>query len=909
MPQINSKSTVVTPDTQGLVRGKKTLAKSLLNFADAASVNEMNKEASRRFLEGQQAAAQGASVQEVKDNQSAFTSMFGEGASVAGARSLATQNALDEAYRTSLAGIPDNAHLTPKQYAAFQQAELLKYVDGIEDEETRQAVTIGFSKKAGELAGLQTKAHAKHIDAQNARVYQQHLYSKGLSAQDAVGKGTETELSANKELLNAMIKPKGMGDAQYNSLLVKSIKSSLEEGNGALYNTFIEMDMTERLSPEQRATLHKAYDSYEKEQMKEQSVIVGTSLFDLNNQADDPQTDMTDLVASIGEHQQKYGMSAEKVNSILGRYKKAQDSTNSMKDNAHLARSRQFHLVTEKERPGALDSMREEFGSKYPEYWATIGVRDTKLAKQWTQSFQSLTLPDGEVDPRFVETAQEFMTYSAIDQDRAFDHITDTKAKARMKAVVSRAQIDGDIVSAVRQRALVEQNNAKGGFTKETKEEITDEVDDIMDSTILPNFLGGHDALDSFNTDYVRATIRRQTEDYMLNGRVSAEDAAELARMDFERQHEKIKGDYIPNGGTPFSVRLGLQDGDSPEESLDGFVEKHRTEMFAGHEGEYSTVFNSVNNSMTFVPVDDNGLPVAGGKTLSLDAMKSMNVLAHAKEHSNMLQAQALKQSDNLDARIQRVQMSLKRRYNQDISEEKALEIINTQDKSFHNLKTGLVKSLFDLVTPLKGMGATQEMIEKLSETVNSPEQDAVQAASDMGVQHGIALPTKSGMGWGVESVGVVGGTNEHVGYMLDVFAATESGSGKFKANPNSSARGVFQYMTKQLSGGNNAMQTAITRAKRAFPDGAPKWLSDLDDVAFNGTDEDRAKAMIELSDDHSAALMLLDFQGRPQTKALLDKVKEGDMEAMKELYFTYHHTNPDPATIALFEKNMAKLK
>lgn len=909
MPRINSQSTVTTPDTQGLVRQKKTLAKSLLNFADAASVNEMNKEASRKFLEGQQAVAQGASVQDVKDNQSSFSSLFGEGASVAGARSLATQNALDEAYRTSLASIPKNAHLTPKEYAEVQQAELTTYIDGIEDEETRQAVTIGFSKKAAELAGLQTKAYAKHIDAQNARMYQQHLYSKGLSAQDAVGKGAETELSANKDLLNAMVKPKGMGSDQYNSLLTASIKSSLEEGNGALYNTFIEMDMTEQLSPEQRATIHKAYDSYEKEQMKQQSVIVGQSLFDLNNQADDPKTDLTDLVASISEHQQKYGMSAEKVNSILGRYKKMQDSDTTMKDNAHLARTRQFHLVTEKERPGALDAMRLEFGDKYPEYWATIGVRDGHLSKQWTQSFQSLTLPDGEVDPRFVETAQTFMQYAALDKDRAFDHITDVKAKARMQAVLARANVDGDLVSAVRQRALVEQNNAKGGFTKETKEEITDEVNDIMEGTILPNFLGGHDALDSFNTDYVRATVRRKTEDYMLNGRLSAEDAAELARMDFEKQHEKIKGDYIPNGGTPFSVRLGLQDGDSPEDALDGFVEKHRTEMFGGHEGTYSTIFNPANNSMTFIPVDDNGLPLSGGKTLSLDAMKSMNVLAHAKEQSNKLQANALKHSDDLNRRIQRVQMSMKRRYNQDLSEEKALEIINTQDKSFHNLKTGMIKSLFDLFTPLKGMGATQEMIETLSQTPNSPEQDAVQSASDMGVKHGIALPTKSGMGWGVESVGVVGGTNEHVGYMLDVFAATESGSGKFKANPNSSARGVFQYMTKQLKGGNNAMQTAITRAKRAYPNGLPQWLADLDDVAFNGTDEDRAKAMIELSDDHSAALMLLDFQGRPQTKALLDKVKEGDMEAMKELYFTYHHTNPDPATIALFEKNMAKLK
>jgi len=148
MPRINSKSTVATPDTEGLVRGKKTLAQSLLNFADAASVNEMNKEASRRFLEGQQAVAQGASVQDVKDNQKSFSSMFGEGASVAGARSLATQNALDEAYRTSLDAIPNNAHLTPKEYAQVQQAELAKYIDGIEDDETRQAITIGFSKKA-----------------------------------------------------------------------------------------------------------------------------------------------------------------------------------------------------------------------------------------------------------------------------------------------------------------------------------------------------------------------------------------------------------------------------------------------------------------------------------------------------------------------------------------------------------------------------------------------------------------------------------------------------------------------------------------------------------------------------------------------------------------------------------------
>ncbi|CAM0105787.1 internal virion protein [Vibrio phage 526E57-1] len=909
MPQISTQGTAAAPDTQGMVRNAsvQTVSKSLLQFADAASVNEMNQEASRRYLQGQQAIAQGKSLQEVKDNQSSFTKLFGEGASVAGARALATENALDDAYRTSLDAIPQNAHLTPKEYAAVQQDELAGYIDGIADEKTRQAITIGFSKKSSELSSMHLKAHAQYIDNQNAQMYQKQLYSKGLSAQSAVGKGNEAELEANRDLLNAMVKPKGMGINQHHKLMTDSVVSSLKEGNGALYNTMIEMDVIKDLSNEQRVELHKAYEAYEAEQLKEQSVVVGASLFDLITLAEAPDTDVSQLISAISSHQQKYGMSAEKVNTILEKMRTAQENRKSVKDNKHLARTRQFHLISKKNQPAALDAMREEFGDKYPEYWATIGIIDSNLSKQWTQSFQSMTLPDGEVDPRFVETAQQFMQYSAIDKDRAFAHINDPKAKARIQAVLSRSAIDGDIVSAVRQRALVEQNNAKGGFTPETQADIADAVKGVISSTIMPKFLGGHDALDSFNTDYVSATIKRQTEDYMLNGRMDAEDAAELARMDFERVHEKIKGDYIPNGGESFSSRLGLQDGRTPEAALDDFVDTNREVLFGAHEGDYSTVYNAANNSMTFIPVDENGIPTHGGRTISLDAMKSLNVLAHAKEEANLLQANALKHQASVDSQILRVKMNYKRRYNKELTDEQALTEVNKQAESRLQMKNSVVQSIFQAMPQLKALGVAPELIRSMSEPSTTPEQEATQFAVDEGVKHGIALPTRTGMGWGMESVKAVGGTNEHVGYMLDVFAATESASGKFRANPMSSARGVFQYMTKSLSGGNNAMQTAVTRAMRAYPQGAPAWLNDLYNTAMSGTDEEREQAMMTLSDDHSAALLLLDFQGRPETAALLKKVQDGDKAAIEELYFKYHHTNPDAATTALFHRNMER--
>ena len=441
----------------------------------------------------------------------------------------------------------------------------------------------------------------------------------------------------------------------------------------------------------------------------------------------------------------------------------------------------------------------------------------------------------------------------------------------------------------------------------EIQADITDAVKGVISSTIMPNFLGGHDALDSFNTDYVSATIQRQTEDYMLNGRMDAEDAAEVARMDFERTHEKIKGDYIPNGGESFSSRLGLQDGRTPEAALDDFVDTNREVMFGAHEGDYSTLYNAANNSMTFVPVDANGIPTHGGRTIALGALKSLNVLAHAKEEANLLQANALKHQASMDSQILRVKMNYKRRYGKELSDEQALAEVNKQGESRLHMKNSVVQSIFQAMPQLKTLGAAPELIRSMAEPSTTPEQEATQFAVDEGVKHGIAIPTRTGMGWGMESVKAVGGTNEHVGYMLDVFAATESASGKFRANPVSSARGVFQYMTKGLSGGNNAMQTAVTRAMRAYPQGAPAWLNGLHNTAMTGTDEEREQAMMTLSDDHSAALMLLDFQGRPETAALLKKVQDGDKAAIEELYFKYHHTNPDAATTALFQRNMER--
>lgn len=902
MPKINSVSTVAKPNLSNAAAsvGSSNTGRALLQFADTMTKQKMQTEASKRYLQGQQAVAQGASLQDVKNDQASYTKWFGESASVRGARDLNTQVVLDDMKRNSMNAITENAGLTPKEYAEYQQQELASIVDGMDDEKTRQDITIAYAKQASELSSIHLKAHATKIDSDMRTAYTRAIYSKAQSVQESVG--TESEVTSNQELLALLAQPQGMKEKTYLGSVTETVVSSLNGENGALYNAFMGSDIFGKLTPNQQSSIYSARSKYEKAQGTGMTLEIAKSMNTINATAEAGEVDINTLLEQLAGHQQKYGLTPTKAESVLGAFRKAKKNASKAADISELARNRQFSNMTAKERKGALENMRQEFGEDYPEYWKSIGIRDEVLSKQWTASFGSMVLADGTADPRFVETFEQFQKYNALDTNRAFDHITDDNTKVRLQAIVSRMSVDGDIDAAIRGRQLIEQNNREGGFTASQKKTLAREVKDTVEGGI---FVFG-EMKESHNSPYVSAIIERTAKEYMINGRADASDAVELARRDFEKGHDLIKGDYVPNGGVAMATRLGLKGDEKVDEVLDDFVTDNRTEMFGTHEGEYSTAYNVSNNSMTFTPIDEHGLPVAGGLTMDVDGLKALNTMKNSKQEELEVAATIAKRDASLNNRIRMYQFQAQR-IGKTITKKQALDNINRDDANKKALAKGAMQTALNAIPMMKLLGVAQDKFMDMFTPKVSAGTLEVGKANTVAAEKGLAHKSKANLGWGLASVNAVGGQNEHIGNMLDVFAMTESNGGTNLANPYTSARGVFQYMTKQSSGGTNSMQTSMTRIKRQMKEEGfeqPKWFKDLNNVAFNGTDAQRSDAMVKLDTDSSGAMVLWELKSRPQTRKLLEKVKNGDSDAARQLYYKYHHTNPDEGTIKLFERN-----
>jgi hypothetical protein len=130
----------------------------------------------------------------------------------------------------------------------------------------------------------------------------------------------------------------------------------------------------------------------------------------------------------------------------------------------------------------------------------------------------------------------------------------------------------------------------------------------------------------------------------------------------------------------------------------------------------------------------------------------------------------------------------------------------------------------------------------------------------------------------------------------LDTFSKNvrqvESSGGTNLVNPDSSARGDFQFLTK---GDGNSFQTALNRLSNTYASAGykePDWV-------------DRARRSnnpMDLPYEQQEELMLANIYQQKGSDALLSKAFAGDRDASLEAYYKYHHTDPDAATIAAAE-------
>jgi hypothetical protein len=133
------------------------------------------------------------------------------------------------------------------------------------------------------------------------------------------------------------------------------------------------------------------------------------------------------------------------------------------------------------------------------------------------------------------------------------------------------------------------------------------------------------------------------------------------------------------------------------------------------------------------------------------------------------------------------------------------------------------------------------------------------------------------------------GSKKEHLDELVGDIRGVESSGGTMLVNPHSTARGDFQFLTKE-GDGQNAFQTAINRYENtlsAMGHEIPSWVSEA--RSHNNP--------MGLSYDQQKDLMLANIYQQKGSDALFSKALSGDVDAGKQLYYKYHHTNPDEAT------------
>jgi len=124
-----------------------------------------------------------------------------------------------------------------------------------------------------------------------------------------------------------------------------------------------------------------------------------------------------------------------------------------------------------------------------------------------------------------------------------------------------------------------------------------------------------------------------------------------------------------------------------------------------------------------------------------------------------------------------------------------------------------------------------------------------------------------------------------------------ESSGGVNRINPNSSARGDFQWLTKvnpkAKKGVHGSVKTAVNRTIASYKkvgQEIPEWLKTLDSNSTKST-KDLEKNILSLTPNQELELFFGNMNYAKDSDKYLKKIAKGDKEAMYGAYSDIHHT------------------
>lgn len=312
---------------RGGITQQPELDQSTLNAFRALSNSIIDPYIERRqqqeYMEGARRQIEGEALKDIVDSQPWYSKIFGPSASVSGARTMASMQAV-ESFTSNIAADMDNLRqLTPEEFGAEVMSRMDQSAD-LGDAQTNVVVQTQLMESYGPLVRSHTKEHAKYVQEEMQAQFTGSLVTEARSLNQymqGVVNGTVSEDDARIVISNAAgaLQPiEGQTSESYWSGIEAATEEAMATGNFHFVN-LVESQLFEYMPADQRLKFLNDRRKYERQVMSDRLISDHSiELAQLSAQSAEglisPQETMNRINALNTRFSQQTGIDREMIN-------------------------------------------------------------------------------------------------------------------------------------------------------------------------------------------------------------------------------------------------------------------------------------------------------------------------------------------------------------------------------------------------------------------------------------------------------------------------------------------------------------------------------------------------------------------------------------------------------------------
>lgn len=213
----------------------------LLKLGERYASGQLAQKQQQMFVDGMQRVATGEALSDIKQDQPAFASIFGDTASIQGAQAMAKVKAVDDFTTQAYGQMPELAKMDPKKAGRVLAQGMQQHLTG--DAAVDAVIQQRMVEQLPVLMKAQTKANYAYVQNENARQYSGVVGSAAQTLQTAslqLARGVISQEDFDVSRANAISvlqKPAGMADETYRKTVFETAQLQLSNGNHWLDRT------------------------------------------------------------------------------------------------------------------------------------------------------------------------------------------------------------------------------------------------------------------------------------------------------------------------------------------------------------------------------------------------------------------------------------------------------------------------------------------------------------------------------------------------------------------------------------------------------------------------------------------------------------------------------------------------